>query len=960
MHPLAFQLLTCVSLAAFGNDSVANIAYGILGNVGHDAFGKLPRRRLRAMGQPNHDLHKALAEAIADAANDLDLESIIRSETDSLRDLKGGSHLHIEEFLSRLQKSPAEALNIEAKNADLKTFLENPSTETFAPLAHLLGEQHLPGLSPELRETIIRKLFLRISERYWDRIKNTPAAWNAYSAEVFREFRKNLSDQSDSQQEILRKLDTLGGLDRLIVSPPPLSQLPGAKKAIDHLCADLRGDIALLSGKIDTLQTTADFTLRGVGEIKTDGKATARKILAIAALLLLLGIGGWFAHQSTRDKLKDISENLDRPLNKARLRAHLIEASEKALTADLAEAEAIVGDWQKRQKLTDGAQAAHQQRLSRVDELVNDFAAIESAEKATATSREMLRILDEEGIDAALEFLSSSSDRLIETSSRKAEEAHEILQPLLTGAQLAIANGEPEKAEALFLKLLAPEVVSWPEARHEYFVYLVDIKGPRQQSHGTLSAALAIYREAMRQATLLTLQEPESPQCQRDLSISHSKLSEIAVAKGDLRSALASITAALTITKKLALDSPEDMQWQQDLSIDHDRLGDIAMAQGDFTTAMTSYSAAMEVTKALASRDIENMQWQRNLANSHARFGDHSLLHGDLPAAHASYSAALEIAKKLATRDPENTEWQRDLSVIHSRLGKTEISQGDIAAAKASITAAFEIATKLAAKEPDNIILLRGLSMSHSDLGDISLEQGDLSTAKSSYTAALKIAEKLADRDAVNTDLLRDVSVFHGRLGEIAFTEGDLLAAKTSYTSGLEIEGKLAARDPENMVWQRDLFGSYTNLGNIAMAQNDPQAAKASYTAGLGIAEKLVGGSPENMQWQSDLAANYWRLGDINSAQGDLPAARVSYAASLKIAEKIASRDPEKAKWQRHIYTNHWRLADIAEKEGDTASARRYWQKCHDFLDGIVKAGNHVTTEDLEYLKFLKQKLGID
>lgn len=239
-----------------------------------------------------------------------------------------------------------------------------------------------------------------------------------------------------------------------------------------------------------------------------------------------------------RDWQKNLTARLDTiegslVIDKARLRAHLFAASEKALAADLAEADAIEGNWQKRQILIDAAQAAHQQRLSRVHELAEEFAAIETGETASATLLEMLRILDEEGIDSALAYLASQSSHLLIKASTKAEVVRHELQLFLTGAQLAIANGQHEKAESLFLKILAPGIVSWPEARQEYWGYLVDTKGPRQHSHGTLSAARATYCTAIDQAALLALQYPQNTQRQRNISISNERIGDIAIQQGD-------------------------------------------------------------------------------------------------------------------------------------------------------------------------------------------------------------------------------------------------------------------------------------------------------------------------------------------------------------------------------------------------------------------------------------------
>ena len=49
----------------------------------------------------------------------------------------------------------------------------------------------------------------------------------------------------------------------------------------------------------------------------------------------------------------------------------------------------------------------------------------------------------------------------------------------------------------------------------------------------------------------------------------------------------------------------------------------------------------------------------------------------------------------------------------------------------------------------------------------------------------------------------------------------------------------------------------------------------------------------------------------------------------------------------------------MEEKEGDEKEARELYQKSHDVLEGITKAGKQVSSNDLEVLESLKQTVGI-
>lgn len=541
----------------------------------------------------------------------------------------------------------------------------------------------------------------------------------------------------------------------------------------------------------------------------TRGQArNSRGLLAIAALILLLGAGGWYAHHSTQRKLTTLAQP-PKPLDKSRLREHLTTASEKALARDLAEAEAIQGDWEKRQKLTDAAQAAHQQRLSRVTELADEFATLETGENASTTLSEMLRILDEQGIDQALGYLSSRGDALLEKAIAKAGSARNDLQPLLTGAQLALANGQHEKAEALFLQLVSPEIVFWPEARHQYFEYLVETKGPRQETHATIATAHATYLEAQRQATLLTLQDPAAVEWQRDLSISHSKLADVARSEGDLEAARTSYTNALEIAQTLSARDPGNRRWQRDLSVTYNNLGDIAHSEGDLDAARASYMADLRITEALTATDPGNQERMRDLSVCHMKLGDIARAAGDFAAARASYTKALDISESLAARDPGNATWQRDLSVCHGMLGAIARSEDDFAAARAY------------------------------------------------YTAALGISESLAAGDPANAERQRDLSITHEKMGDLALAEGNAASAGSSHSAALEIRLRLAARDPDNARWQRDLAVSHCNLADVAKAEGNEAEEHGHLRQALSLFDKLLAAgrhvSPEDMQFIAEI-----------------------------------------------------------------------------------------------------------
>src|SRR5437660_6096786 len=72
--------------------------------------------------------------------------------------------------------------------------------------------------------------------------------------------------------------------------------------------------------------------------------------------------------------------------------------------------------------------------------------------------------------------------------------------------------------------------------------------------------------------------------------------------------------ASLDIAVRLAAADPGNSGWQRDLSVSHDRLGDVAVAAGDLAGARAAYQASLDIRVRLAAADPVNTQWQRDLA----------------------------------------------------------------------------------------------------------------------------------------------------------------------------------------------------------------------------------------------------------------------------------------------------------------------------------------------------------
>ena len=87
----------------------------------------------------------------------------------------------------------------------------------------------------------------------------------------------------------------------------------------------------------------------------------------------------------------------------------------------------------------------------------------------------------------------------------------------------------------------------------------------------------------------------------------------MAIAAGDLAAARTAYQASLDIAERLAAADPANTEWQRDLSVSHNKLGDVATAAGDLAAARTAYQASPGHRRTrLAAADPANTEWQRD------------------------------------------------------------------------------------------------------------------------------------------------------------------------------------------------------------------------------------------------------------------------------------------------------------------------------------------------------------
>ncbi|MGH3931790.1 MAG: hypothetical protein ACRDTF_17655, partial [Pseudonocardiaceae bacterium] len=94
------------------------------------------------------------------------------------------------------------------------------------------------------------------------------------------------------------------------------------------------------------------------------------------------------------------------------------------------------------------------------------------------------------------------------------------------------------------------------------------------------------------------------------------------LAIGDLSSAVRLADAFHHNIETRAAADPTNTAWQRDLSISHNKLGDLAVAAGDLATAQNRFQTGLTIAERLAAMDPANAQWRSDLAYVQQRMAD--------------------------------------------------------------------------------------------------------------------------------------------------------------------------------------------------------------------------------------------------------------------------------------------------------------------------------------------------
>lgn len=475
------------------------------------------------------------------------------------------------------------------------------------------------------------------------------------------------------------------------------------------------------------------------------------------------------------------------------------------------------------------------------------------------------------------------------------------------------------------------------------------------REQGDLQGALTAIRDYHDGMQRLVAADSSNVSWRRDLEISRGMLGDMLRAQGDSNGALAAFCETLTAGQKLAAADPSDPVLQHNLGVTHIKLAEALRAKGDLAQASLAYREALKIYHRLALVHPSNVRWQHGLSVCHINLGDVLLAQGDSPSALAAYRESLNIFQQLAAADPANTRWQRDLSTNHNKFGHVLRDQGDLARALTAYRESLAIRQRLAAADPSNTHWQHDLLVVQANVAEIVAKQGDLDGAIATCRDVLNSRQRLAATDPSDAYMQRNLGVDHVRLGDMLKFQGDLVGALGAFSEALAIFKRLAAANPLNADWLHDVTVTQERLGDVLRAKGDLAGALATCRESLAIKQRLAMADPSNADLQSSLSVGLERLGDMLRAQSDFAGAQAAYAKKLVIAQKLANTDATNPAWLKSLAASFQRMAFMAARFGIQTDAAEYFAQCHSVLRGMQSQGMRLDPQLMEELTQLEQ-----
>ena len=317
---------------------------------------------------------------------------------------------------------------------------------------------------------------------------------------------------------------------------------------------------------------------------------------------------------------------------------------------------------------------------------------------------------------------------------------------------------------------------------------------------------------------------------------------DLAVTSGDSAGAQSLLERRLSAAEEYSNDEPLAPLWKVEIALSHDRLAQYWLSRGDLTKAASFAENALALWKDLLAHDPDNLEWLRLQATAQIKRGQIFLAAQDAASARDFFSRAVEINDKLLRSAPRNLNWRAGFAMAHSLLGDALAELGDTEQSLREAATALEIRRRLyedpaGRADADNA---RNLALSLVKTATALMAKANYAPAEKLAGEAQGIARQLASRPHPLPD-------HRALLATTLETQGETLVGQQRQFEGLKlyeeargIRVSLLHDFPANVGFRRTLAACHESIAGLQKDRGEVPAAHSEIEAALTLRRALV------------------------------------------------------------------------------------------------------------------------
>ncbi len=316
---------------------------------------------------------------------------------------------------------------------------------------------------------------------------------------------------------------------------------------------------------------------------------------------------------------------------------------------------------------------------------------------------------------------------------------------------------------------------------------------------------------------------------------------------GDMPAATRQLRAMHQQIQVRAAADPANTGWQRDLSVSHSKLGDVAVAAGDLAAARAAYQAGLDIAARLAAAD------PANTAMAAGPVGQPQPAGGCGGGGRGPGRCPHRLPGQPGHPYPAGRRRPRQQPMAAGPVGQPRTAGGCGGGGRGPGRRPHRLPSRPGHSHPAGRRRPRQHRMAAGPVGQPQQAGGCGGGGRGPGRRPGRLPGGPGHRRAAGRRRPRQHRNGSGtclsatnELGDVAVAAGDLAAARTAYQASLDIAARLAAADPANTEWQRDLSVSHNRLGDVARAAGDLAAARTAYQASLDIRTRLAAADPAN------------------------------------------------------------------------------------------------------------------